>query len=333
MNFQNLLSGNLQGVAIGFLCFVAVLGVLIVFVYPYLSGDARVEKRQRAVVGPEIGKAKTARNNEVSKRDQVLQSLKEMEEKQKRAKTPPLSVQLLQAGLPWTKNFFYIFSVICGVVVAAVVFYFSGNPYVTAGGFFVGALGFPRFYLGRKRKKRLGRFAEEFPNALDVIVRGVKAGLPLGDCVRIIAQEAAEPVKGEFRQVVETQTMGVSLPDAIMRIYERMPCAEANFFGIVIAIQQKAGGNLSEALGNLSKVLRERKKMRAKIKAVSTEAKASAIIIGSLPLIVMTLVYLTTPKYIALLWQTHSGNIMLVCSAFWMLCGVLVMRKMINFDI
>ena len=324
---------NMQALAIGFLAFVAFLGVLVVFVYPYLSGDARAEKRQRAIVGPDRVKSTSAARNEISKRDQVLQSLKEMEDKQKRAKSPPLSVQLMQAGLTWSKNFFYLFSVISALIFAAAAFYFSNNPYVAAGGAFVGGLGFPRFYLSRKRKKRIGRFAEEFPNALDVIVRGVKAGLPLGDCVRIIAMEASEPVKGEFRQVLETQTMGVPLPDAVMKIYERMPCAEANFFGIVIAIQQKAGGNLSEALGNLSKVLRERKKMRAKIKAVSTEAKASAGIIGSLPIIVTVLVYLTTPRYIALLWQTNSGNIMLLCSAFWMSCGIAVMRKMINFDI
>jgi tight adherence protein B len=326
---------NIQAIAIGFLAFVALLGVLSVFVYPYLSGDARAEKRQRAIVGPERSKgvSSSARANEVSKRDQVLQSLKEMEDKQKRARTPPLSVQLLQAGVTWSKNFYYVFSVVVAVVFGAAAFYFSQNLYVTAGALLVGGFGFPRLYLSRKKKSRIGKFAEEFPNALDVIVRGVKAGLPLGDCVRIIALEASEPVKGEFRQVMETQTMGIALPDAVMRIYERMPCAEANFFGIVIAIQQKAGGNLSEALGNLSKVLRERKKMRAKIKAVSTEAKASAMIIGALPIIVMTLVYITTPKYIALLWQTNSGNIMLLVSAFWMALGILVMKKMINFDI
>jgi tight adherence protein B len=111
-----------------------------------------------------------------------------------------------------------------------------------------------------------------------------------------------------------------------------MPCAEANFFGIVLTIQQKAGGNLAEALGNLSRVLRDRKKMRAKIKAVSTEAKASAMIIGALPIVVMALVYVTTPKYIALLWELNTGHILLAISAIWMSIGIFVMKKMINFD-
>jgi tight adherence protein B len=122
------------------------------------------------------------------------------------------------------------------------------------------------------------------------------------------------------------------LGEACAKLHERMAVPEANFFGIVIAIQQKSGGNLSEALGNLSRVLRDRKKMKAKIQAMSMEAKASAAIIGALPVIVMLLVYITSPDYISLLWTHPMGRVMLVCSAFWMSMGVLVMKKMINFD-
>jgi tight adherence protein B len=111
-----------------------------------------------------------------------------------------------------------------------------------------------------------------------------------------------------------------------------MPVPEANFFGIVISIQQSAGGNLSEALGNLSKVLRERKKMKAKIQAMSMEAKASAAIIGALPVIVMLLVWLTSPQYIQLLWIEPLGRVMLACCVVWMSIGIFVMKKMINFD-
>jgi tight adherence protein B len=165
-----------------------------------------------------------------------------------------------------------------------------------------------------------------------VIVRGVKAGLPLNDCFRIIAAEAQEPVKGEFRVLHERQTMGQSISEAIRGLPERMPLPEANFFAIAITIQQQAGGNLSEALGNLSRVLRERAKMSAKVRAMAMEAKASAWIIGSLPVIIMVLVYLTSPDYITLLFTEQIGNVILIASAFWMACGVFVMRKMINFD-
>jgi tight adherence protein B len=120
--------------------------------------------------------------------------------------------------------------------------------------------------------------------------------------------------------------------DACGKLYDRMPLPEANFFGIVISIQQKAGGNLSEALGNLSRVLRDRKKMKAKIQAMSMEAKASATIIGALPACVGALVYLTSPDYISLLWSTDLGRMMMAGCAMWMSLGVFVMKQMINFD-
>ena len=171
-----------------------------------------------------------------------------------------------------------------------------------------------------------------FPDAVDVIVRGIKAGLPLLDSLKLIAQDAEEPVRSEFRAIIETQTIGMPIGEAVLKLYDSISVPEANFFGIVVSIQQRAGGNLSEALGNLSRVLRDRKKMKAKIQAMSQEAKASAAIIGALPLAVMTLVWLTSPDYIDLLFTDPFGHVMLACSAAWMLCGVLVMRKMINFD-
>ncbi len=165
-----------------------------------------------------------------------------------------------------------------------------------------------------------------------MFVRGVKAGLPLIDCLKVIAREAQEPVRSEFQAIVEDQTLGMPISDAVARFPERIPLAETNFFAIVITIQARTGGSLAEALSNLSKVLRDRRKMDAKIRAMSAEAKASAGIIGSLPIVVAILVYLTSPDYIMLLFQTTTGNIVLAGSALWMLMGIMVMRKMINFD-
>jgi tight adherence protein B len=164
-----------------------------------------------------------------------------------------------------------------------------------------------------------------------VIVRGVKSGLPINDCLRIIATEAAEPVRTEFRDLVEGQKVGISLEQGLAKIYERMPLAEVNFFQIVLGIQQKSGGNLAEALGNLSKVLRERKKMRAKIQSVSQEAKSSAAIIGALPPGVMAMLYLVSPDYLMPLITTTAGNMIVVGGLLWMGIGILVMRQMINF--
>jgi tight adherence protein B len=210
---------------------------------------------------------------------------------------------------------------------------FTFNAIAAGLALIIAGLGLPRWVLGFLQKRRVNRFLIEFPNAIDIIVRGIKSGLPLADCIRIIAAEAQEPLKSEFRAIVEAQTMGLSIGDACARLFKRMPIPEANFFVIVIQIQQKAGGNLSEALGNLSKVLRERKKMRDKVKALSMEAKASAWIIGALPIIVAVLVQLSSPGFIAPLFTTQIGHIMLIGSAFWMLVGIVVMKQMINFDI
>src|SRR5262249_1552481 len=192
--------------------------------------------------------------------------------------------------------------------------------------------GLPRWLLSFFKKRRHGKFLQYFPDAVDIIVRGIKAGLPLLDSMRVIVNDAPEPIKSEFRAIIDTQTIGLPLGEACGKLYERIPLPEANFFGIVVSIQQKSGGNLSEALGNLSKVLRDRKKMKAKIHAMSMEAKASAGIIGSLPIVVMLIVYVTSPDYIELLWITPLGRLMLAGSAVWMLVGIMAMKKMINFD-
>ncbi|MEM9331460.1 MAG: type II secretion system F family protein [Pseudomonadota bacterium] len=276
-----------------------------------------------------------AQKASAQKRKQSLQkSLKELEENTK-AKDPNkvgLKEQLKQAGMSVSVKQFYIFSVLFGIVFAIVTFVFSANVFMGGAALVIGILGIPKWFVGFKKKRRMNAFLEEFPNAVDVITRGIKAGLPLNDCLGIIATEAKEPVRTEFKKILETQQMGIPMTEAIQKLYKNVPLTEANFFGIVIAIQQSAGGNLSEALSNLSKVLRDRKKMKAKIKAMSSEAKASAGIIGCLPIVVTILIYITTPAYISLLFTEQTGNLILLGSGIWMFMGIMVMRQMINFD-
>jgi tight adherence protein B len=197
---------------------------------------------------------------------------------------------------------------------------------------FAGGFGAPRWFLGYMKKKREKKFLDALPDAIDVIVRGIKAGLPLFDSIKLVAADAPEPVRSEFAAIVETQAIGMPLGEACSRLYERMPVPEANFFGIVITIQQKAGGNLSEALGNLSKVLRERKRMKGKINALSMEAKASAAIIGAMPPLVVFGLYAMNPNYISVMWTTDTGRLMLAGCVIWMTMGIFVMKRMINFD-
>jgi tight adherence protein B len=317
--------------AVFFLVAVAIGGVAYVFLYPFLSGERTAERRVAAAARSETI-ARQARTPQKSRREQVEGTLKEIERRQRKAKRPPLPVRISQAGLNWSKRQFILISVGLGIFAFLVAIPMTGEPLSALAFGFTAGCGFPLWLLRYLKKRRETRFLNGLPDAVDVIVRGIKAGLPLLDCLKMIANEAPEPMRGEFRGIIETQTVGIPLGDACLKLYERIPLAEANFFGIVIAIQQRAGGNLSEALGNLSTVLRERKKMKSKIKAMSMEAKASAAIIGALPIIVMTLVWLTSPEYIELLWTEALGRVMLACCAIWMFIGVMVMRKMINFD-
>jgi len=325
------MNGSMLAVAL--LAMLAVGGVVYALLYPTLSGEKRAEKRRRDFAGPVAARGIDREAQARAKRGQIAQSLKDIENRENARSKLTLEQRIGQAGLNWTRQKYYLVSAATAVALGLLFWIGSTNPILGATGLFVGGFGLPAWFLKRCRNKRLKTFGTEFPNALDIIVRGIKAGLPVNDCLRIIATDTTEPVRGEFRQIIEAQTLGLPLSDAVGKLYERMPCAEANFFGIVIAIQQKTGGNLSETLANLSRVLRERRKMRDKIQAVSMEAKASAAIIGALPPTVALLVYLTTPKYIELLWLTQMGKLALVGCGVWMMMGILIMRKMINFDI
>jgi tight adherence protein B len=318
--------------ALFFLVAVAIGGVAWVFIYPLLSGERKAEQRKASVTqSAPVVRAAAARSQK-SRREQVEGTLKEIEVRQAKAKSVSLQMRIAQAGLTWSKQRFFITAGILGAVGFLIGMILDTGPLAALAMGFAGLLGVPVWMLKFLKKRRESKFIEAFPDAVDIIVRGIKAGLPLLDSLRIITTDAPEPLKSEFRAIVDTQAIGMPIGEACAKLFERIPLAEANFFGIVISIQQKAGGNLSEALGNLSKVLRERKKMRQKIQAMSMEAKASASIIACLPLAVMGLVYISSPQYIELLWTHPTGRFLMVCSAAWMTIGVLVMRKMINFD-
>lgn len=309
--------------------------------YDRIDADRKTESRLNRVKAAETDRSKVTaardRMAEVNKRRKSMQdSLKSLEEKQKeddRKKSPPLKDKIAQAGLTISMRQFYMYSAFFGFGVAFVTLLFYGDPLISLGTAVVAGLGMPRWLISFLRARRFKAFLTEFPNALDIMVRSIKSGLPLNDAIRMISNEGQEPVRTEFRRVVESQQMGMGVPDACARMYGRLPLAEVNFFAIVIAIQAQAGGNLSEALGNLSRVLRDRKKMKAKINALSMEAKASAVIIGALPFIVAFLVYLTSPQYMMILFTDTRGHLIMAASGIWMSMGVLVMRNMINFDI
>ncbi len=321
----------MQPLALFFLVTVAIGGIAWVFLYPILSGEKKAEQRRANVAKAEPVVTRQVRGQK-SRRDSIEGTLREMEERHKKQKRQPLSVRITQAGLSWSKQRYYITSAALGIGAFLVGTIIDTGLLTAVGLGFAAGLGVPSWLLKFLKTRREAKFIDALPDAVDVIVRGIKAGLPLLDSLKVITIDSPEPLRSEFAAIVETQAIGMPLGEACAKLYERMPLPEANFFGIVIAIQQKSGGNLSEALGNLSRVLRDRKKMKGKIKAMSTEAKASAAIIGSLPIAVMCLVYITSPDYIVVLFTEPLGRLMLAGSAIWMTMGILVMRKMINFD-
>jgi tight adherence protein B len=323
---------KMQVLALAFLATCAIGGLAWVFLYPLLSGERKAENRRASVAKAEPVAARQTQREQRSRREQVEGTLKEAEARRAKDTKVALTTRLTQAGLSWTPQKFMIVSGVLAVVVFAGAMLAGGGLLGAAGLAFAAGFGLPRWGLSFMKKRREKAFLRALPDAVDVIVRGIKAGLPLFESLKVVATDSPEPLRSEFLAIIETQAIGMPLGEACGRLFERMPVPEANFFGIVIAIQQKSGGNLSEALGNLSKVLRDRKKMAEKIQAMSMEAKASAGIIGSLPPIVMLLVYMTTPDYISLLWTHPTGQLMLVGCGIWMSIGILVMKKMINFD-
>jgi len=331
-------SAGIEEMAIFALAAASVGCLLLTVFHSRLDAGTALDRRIAQISIGARQEAETARDSPGgARRRSVEETLREVEEKHKalirQTAKPSLVIRLRQARLSWSMRTYYMVCLVTGLGSALLAWACGLGILASIGlGVVGGVVGVP-WYVGHRRAVRFRRFTAEFPTAVDVIVRGVKSGLPLVDCLKIIAAESQAPVREEFKTLVEDQTLGMPLEDAVQRLPERIPLPEASFFAIVVAIQSRTGGGLSEALGNLSSVLRDRQKMRAKIRAVSSEAKSSAAIIGSLPVIVGGIVYLTSPKYISLLFTTLAGNVVLAGCALWMLIGVLVMRKMINFEI
>lgn len=303
---------------------------------PSLLGSGRAGKRMKAMQG-DIRTARTtadAARTRDTRRKELQQTLRaQTQALERKKKRVPLRDQLYQAGMKLKPAGFIRNSVIVGAIIAVITFVLQLDWYYwiifgVTGGYLL-----PRMYMKHRRKRYQNAFLDELPNAVEAIVRGVKSGLPLNDSMRLVAREAKEPIKSDFQRVLDQQSVGMTIQEAVITLYERVPLPEVNFFIVVITVQAQAGGNLSEALGNLARVLRNRKKMKAKVKAMSSEAKASAGIIGSLPIIVAILVSLTTPGYLLPMIQTPIGNLMLGIAAILMFLGGFIMNRMIQFDV
>lgn len=334
-----MVDAGLLPLATALIAAIAIAAMAYAIMYPMISSDRAKERRLATVSETHTKKTSTrsAADLAANRRKQITESLKDIENRQKAKEKVSLRLRLERAGLDVEPRMYWIASAVSAIVtVFAVRAMVPASlapilPMVSVAAILVGGLGIPRFILAKLIARRQNKFVAELANSIDVIVRGIKSGLPLNDCLGVIAKESPEPLAGEFKEVIDQQRLGVSLSEALDRMTRRMPVPEVKFLAIVIAIQQQSGGNLAEALSNLSGVLRDRFRMAMKVKALSAEAKASAMILASLPPGVMLILNTSSPDYIQPLLTTRTGNLMILAGLFWMGIGVLVMRKMINF--
>ena len=209
-----------------------------------------------------------------------------------------------------------------------------GVPFFLA--FFVGlfvALGVPHFVIGKMITRRLNKFNSNFPDAIELMVRGLRSGLPITETLGIVAAEIGGPVGLEFRAVADKMKIGRTMEAALQETADRLGTPEFQFFVITLAIQRETGGNLAETLSNLSDVLRKRAQMKLKIRAMSSESKASAMIVGSLPFVVFTLVWMINPGYMGDFFTDQRLIVAGLGGLVWMSIGVFIMAKMVNFEI
>ncbi len=315
---------------------VLVLAVVIVgigLINSLYGPRARLERRLGNVGGPvgrgeKGGKAQTG-----MRRKDIEAKLKAAEQIKAKQRGYKLREQLIQAGLKTTPKQFFIYSAGCAVLTALLVLPFGLPLYVPGLALVIGGLGIPRFILSVLVKRRIKKFTANFAEAIDLIVRGVRTGMTVAECLGIVGREMPDPIGVEFRAITEGIQMGLTLEECMNRFTARVPSNETRFFSIVLVTQQTTGGNLAETLAKLAGILRDRKRMRDKIRALSSEAKSSAGIIGSLPFAVGAILSFIAPDYVSILFTTSAGNWCVFAGFIIMGIGVLVMRKMINFEI
>lgn len=308
---------------------------LIAVVLVRVRKRSRLERRIAMVSGGDP----TSKGAEKKKKAQAKLladgKLDEMESqaKKKKADRESLRQRLEAAGVDMTPRAYTLTWAAIGLVTFAVMPMFGiGMLGSVLAGITVG-LGLPRKVLSSKKKRRMTRFMDAFPDAVDIIVRGIKSGLPLGECINIIAAESPEPIRGEFRSILEGMRIGLTLEESLQRAVDRMPVPEFRFFGIVLSISAQTGGNLGETLENLSLILRARRQMKHKVKAMSSEARSTAMIIGCMPIVMGIMLFFTSREYIAVLFSTPGGKLTVGIGILSMFTGTAIMNKMINFKI
>lgn len=299
------------------------------------------EERRRAMSvirgqsGAPDGRAGDAKGAQDRRRAEIAKKLKEQQgEKDKKGKKRFTTKDLLmQAGMKISPKQFWINSLIFAVVVAVLAFVVTRAPFVVLMVFITGFLGLPKMFVKWKIGRRQKKFLMEFADALEAMVRLLKAGMPVTEAISMVGREFTGPVGEEMSHIYDAQKIGTPLFEAVIDCARRMPLPEVQMFATAIAIQAQTGASLSEILMNLAGVIRARFKLKRKVKALSSEAKASAMIIGSLPVVVGGGMYAINPDQVGVLFTDPFGRVLLGIAIVWMGFGVLVMKLMINFKV
>jgi tight adherence protein B len=297
------------------------------------SGASKSQKRRMQAVRYRHSESLDAKVDAQFKRAIAARKPKSYKVAGSGSRTEALAVRLNRTGKGWTVSQYIYASLGLGVAIAAVVFMFSRAPLLSLGvGALVGA-GLPHMWVGRLINKRTNQFITKFPDGIELLVRGLRSGLPVTETLGIVSTEVPGPVGYEFKTIIDRIKVGKTMEDALQDTADKLGIAEFNFFTITLAIQRETGGNLAETLSNLANVLRQRAQMKLKIKAMSSESKASAYIVGSLPFLVFAAIMFINPGYMGKFFEDDRLIVAGLGAGVWMGIGVWMMSKMINFEI
>jgi tight adherence protein B len=335
--FDSLLSAGNTSLAV-FGLIAAACGGLVLAALSFGESGRKHRRTQRfeRVRTPTRMVDRRAPANQIVRRDNSLSRFSALNSLMRRAlpNIGKLRLRLQQTGRNISLDQYLLASLAVGVMATVVAVFFAPLP--VAADVLIGviaATGFPYMLVGWLAKRRLAKFLELFPDAIDLVVRAVRSGQPVSEAIRTVGDQAPQPVGGEFRQVRDAIKVGMTMPEALAAAAERLNMLEFRFFNIALNVQQETGGNLSETLENLSKMLRRRRQVKMKIKAASAEARASAWIVGVLPFIMFGVIVTLNPGYGMMLVNDPRGIIMSCVGISMTVTGMFIMSRMANFEI
>ncbi|WP_088360701.1 MULTISPECIES: type II secretion system F family protein [Rhodomicrobium] len=305
-----------------------VCGAFFAVLFPAALGD------QRSAVFEALLKSRSTEAVPVTRPTRRAQAtaLRSIALRRRADRASRLQAQIAAAGLSWTAGQYLGLCAIVGGVVLYTGLALQSGPATALTGALIAAVLLPQRYLDYRAERRKQAFLTAFAAAVDMILRGVKSGLPLIDCLAIAAADADDPVRHEFAAILAQLKAGVPLPAAAEKLAAAMPAAEIRFFVAILSVQSQSGGNLSEPLANLSRVLRDRQRLAAKVRIASAEMRTSAMVIGALPFLVIAATAIFAPAYISMLWSNEAGRRVAAFCAVWLLLGILVLRRMARIE-